>query len=183
MGSISSRLSLRSKRSCREWAEAKKLSTSGCATGAFRASAIGVRRFLLFTATPAAPCPYQMISCRYAYPKTSKWTTAARPSASLPNSSTPSVLAVSRRRNAKPIHSTPLWNRRGITRGMPVATKTARCSTSGLTTGFPSINTSEASNTQSCTCSTLVSFINSCVMQASSQPTNPLLSCLPKGWC
>ena len=100
--------------------------SGGCATGAFRASAIGARRSRSSTARLAAWCRCPRTSCRWCCPRMSiSRPPAIRSTAIRPGSMSPAPSAASPPR-ARPTRSTPSSIQSGISCASPASPATSR---------------------------------------------------------
>ena len=148
-------IAMRSTRSPRIWPRrdsAKRRSPFVCATGAFRANAIGVRRSRSSTAPHAATCLFLNRTCRSCCRRIACPTAPAIRSRSGAISSRRHARVVPSRRSARPIR----WIRSSIRRGTTCATHVParrRWSTRATSSGIRWISTSAGSATRSCICS------------------------------
>jgi leucyl-tRNA synthetase len=105
-------------------AMARASPSTACATGAFRASAIGAARFRWCIAPPAAWCPRRRKTCRSSCPMTSASTSpATRWTATRPGATVPARNAAPRP-SARRTRWIPLWIRRGTTPASPPSRQT-----------------------------------------------------------
>ena len=147
-----------SAQNCKPQARASRKRNTACAIGVSRANAIGAARFPLSTANAAAMCPCPSKICPWCCLKTLCPTAQARRLPRCPSSTKPNAQAAAARRGAKPTPWIPLWNRAGISSVICRPGLTAAWShPKRRHTGSKPTNTSAASNTPFCTCSTRVS--------------------------
>ena len=147
-----------SAQNCKPQARASRKHNIACAIGAFRANAIGAAPSPSSIANAAAMCPCPSKICPWCCLKTLSPMAQARRWPKCPSFTKPNAPAAAVRRGAKPTPWIPLWNPVGINSVICRPGLTAAwCRPKRRHTGSKPTNTSAASNTPFCTCSTRVS--------------------------
>jgi leucyl-tRNA synthetase len=120
-------------------------------------------------------------NCRWCCRKTSRFPAWCRRSRPIRSGARPPAPSAAARPSARPIPSTPSWNRAGTTRATPRPARPT-WSMHAPTTGCRSINTSAASSTRSCTCCISASTTSHARCGAGADATNRRRTCCARAW-